>query len=1160
MTQNSIHFEQIDVHRVMGIDRGKGFSLTELASGVNLIVGPNGSGKSTTARVIQELLWPGRTGLERPSVAGRFSDGDDSCHIEIDAGHSEVLRNGQPAPLPENGPPENRRRYYLSLYELIQDENSDFAKVIADKSQGGFDLEGAAKKLGFRDRVRSSRNENQALRALQAEVAEARDRQKGLQGEFTQLSRLEKEFTEARAAEVENDLLRIAVQFHEASHRCDRVRSNLEGIPNQVALLQGDERQRLDDLATAEQELLQSETAEHTRCKDSELILREVALGEGGVPGDALRNLKGWQQSLKDLESDIRREHQRLTETKSARDSTERRLGEHISVDQLKELDRVEVDGLSAFARNVHRLRGQKHALEEKRDALSSEIEENEQSLDGQRLRDGMTALSSWLASPTHSFGIKKGWKYAPTVMLAFTIACMSIFLALSYHWAWAFVLLLAVAAVGAGWWIGRGEPGSSTDNPRQTHQDNYLALGIEPPQAWEESSVRNQLYQLVELVVLHARREYLATQRKDLVPKFRTYKKELAELDKAHAELKTQLGLTITIDHEWLPLLVDNLVRWQGNSDALAATEEAIEQLEQQRKANLDDINQLLSEVGYEHVETAETAIQSINDLENRASQYQSAFRQKQDAQRRIEETIVPGLETVASQVAELLNILEIDSEQQFMIDEWLAFRPQYLALKEELSKEEVIRDDRRVALEGREELLESEIAEIREEIDGLQVKADNRDALTSRIAEINQQVEAAKSGFEVSTALEALDEARADLEQSRDENCQSIIGSVVADYVRKESVGRSRPEVFQRANELLVKFTRGTLQLELDDQSGTPSFQARSATGRSRPLNKLSSGERIQLLIAIRVAFLEYDERSRLPLLLDEALGTTDDNRIGVIIDSVIELARDDRQIFYFTAQQDEVAKWKIRMEKDGIPYKVIDLGTVRRIAAASTTPLEFTPVEFSVPVSPDGMSYEQYGETLEVPGLDPLQDNMDGIHLWHIFNDADSLHALLSKQITNWGQLQLLVDHGGKELVDLSDGKLDRAVAAAAAIEAAYSAWLVGCCKTVDRNVLSESDCVTEAFFDKVADIANSLGGDAQALLDALEAGDVPRWRSSSTESLTEYFEANGFITSQTRLSAGEIRIRVLARLAVRLKQGLITESFIERVVQLLPVNHR
>ncbi len=50
-------------------------------------------------------------------------------------------------------------------------------------------------------------------------------------------------------------------------------------------------------------------------------------------------------------------------------------------------------------------------------------------------------------------------------------------------------------------------------------------------------------------------------------------------------------------------------------------------------------------------------------------------------------------------------------------------------------------------------------------------------------------------------------------------------------------------------------------------------------------------------------------------------------------MIISSVIELARDGRQIFYFTAQGDELAGWnKTLDEVTDVEWTTIDLANVR------------------------------------------------------------------------------------------------------------------------------------------------------------------------------------------------------------------------------------
>ena len=87
-----------------------------------------------------------------------------------------------------------------------------------------------------------------------------------------------------------------------------------------------------------------------------------------------------------------------------------------------------------------------------------------------------------------------------------------------------------------------------------------------------------------------------------------------------------------------------------------------------------------------------------------------------------------------------------------------------------------------------------------------------------------------------------------------------------------------------------------------------------------RGRSLDQLSSGTRVQLLLAVRIAFVEQQEQGvKLPLLLDEVLGNSDDERARAIMEAVVELSREGRQIFYFTAQMDEVARWRALFAED-------------------------------------------------------------------------------------------------------------------------------------------------------------------------------------------------------------------------------------------------
>jgi len=77
------------------------------------------------------------------------------------------------------------------------------------------------------------------------------------------------------------------------------------------------------------------------------------------------------------------------------------------------------------------------------------------------------------------------------------------------------------------------------------------------------------------------------------------------------------------------------------------------------------------------------------------------------------------------------------------------------------------------------------------------------------------------------------------------------------------------------------------------------------------------------------------------QLPLLMDEILGKSNDARAQTIIESVIELCKDGRQIFYFTAQHDEVGKWITMLENRQIQYQTIDRAQVRGFLVSERLP---------------------------------------------------------------------------------------------------------------------------------------------------------------------------------------------------------------------------
>jgi hypothetical protein len=479
------------------------------------------------------------------------------------------------------------------------------------------------------------------------------------------------------------------------------------------------------------------------------------------------------------------------------------------------------------------------------------------------------------------------------------------------------------------------------------------------------------------------------------------------------------------------------------------------------------------------------------------------------------------------------------------------MARREDYLRCVENFKGELRLRDDTHAALDTHEELLELEPSELDRQILESEAVAARRDDLSRRMGGIQRSIDSAKSGHTLADALAARDEAQDRLALAREDNGRTRVGAALTEWVRRVAIDRARPRVFQRADELFARFTRGTLHLRMDDRATPPAFVAQRGKLPLQSLNQLSDGERVQLMTAVRLAFLEQDETTPLPLLVDEVLGTSDDGRSEVIIDAIIDVARQGRQVFYCTAQHDEVGKWVARLEQEGIAYTLHDLAQIRELAAARTNPLKIVRIVKSLPPLPTGLTYDEYGRELGVPGIDPRAETIDGVHLWYLFDDAEILYRLLLKDISTWGQLETLLDRGGAGLIDAGESAFDAARIAARAVAEACRAWRVGRGRPVDRAALLDSNCVTETFIDDVSALALRSKGSAREILDALARGDVKKFRSNKTDDLREFFEAEGFLPLQEPLDPEEIRLRVMASVATELRSGFLGENLVDRI---------
>ena len=408
---------------------------------------------------------------------------------------------------------------------------------------------------------------------------------------------------------------------------------------------------------------------------------------------------------------------------------------------------------------------------------------------------------------------------------------------------------------------------------------------------------------------------------------------------------------------------------------------------------------------------------------------------------------------------------------------------------------------------------------------------RADKFKELIQRQAAINERLDAARKSHRVEQAAAELGRAAEALRDKRDTALLHAATDVLLDDVEKAFKTEREPDLLRRARERFERVTAHHFTLELSDKTG---FMARDLRqGQLRSPARLSSGTRMQLLLSLRLAWIEDLETGGepLPLFLDEALTTSDEERFAVMAQTLSRLADTERrQVFYLCARRHEAALWE---RTTGEAPAVIDLAAVR--FGASTPENRLPAIEPPPEIPPPGDDGEEsYAVRLGVPLVNPRVD-AGGIHLFHLLrDDLDLLHRFLdSWRIGTLGQLESLLAS------DAASGALSgrqtrqRILLRCQAARSWTELWRQGRGMPVDRAALDECDAVTDVFLEGAADLAKELEGDPVAFVAALRARRLKRFHASQTDKLEEWLAEHGHIDDAEILDREERRRLTLQR---------------------------
>jgi len=1144
-----MRLQRILLRRMPGIQPP--FELEDLAPGINVILGPQGCGKTSLCRAVRLVLWPGCEKDGRFEVVTTWDDGSGrKLYGERDGVRVVWQADGADTGEPTLPPAHLARCYTLGLRDLLQDERSTdatLANQIHVQMSGGYDLEAVRRTL-FKVRTRGRPKEARDLQAALGAVREVEMEFKGLARSEAELPEAERLREEAGAAVREVPLLQHAIELATARRGLKAIDLQLSSLPEALGSYDGKERELLGEL---EEEVQRS--GQLVQRRQSELDSAREAERETGLSGDDPDQvtLEGWSErvtTLSRIRQDSDRARQEGEDARARRDKAEQQLKGHQGLQNPPQVTDEALRSVEALIRDLDRWRREMADL----DRRIADLDANSRSAGDGRPKESAARLRSWLAASSGG-GIPPAAlrPVVAGVLVSLGAAVLAIFM--DGPWPGIVGAVAATVSILAAASLWRRPQGDE----RAAVQRDVLERGLSAPTTWTREHVSQLVDQLDDAAFKLRQQE----QRADELDTVRRRREEAQEpldgLLRQREALQQDLGLHVDSDAGLL--VFAHLVRDFNDAVAdVAGAEAQGSAADRELDEALDDADAFLTAFGYDRPGDPDQLRVAVEDLKSRLSGLQAA-RRDVDARERSVTEARSGLERAQEKLDGMYEHRGVPVGEREALLDILKLHPQWAGLQKSRQEQGVLITNLEARLSDRPAWASLPV-ETAERLH--QEAADTADALTERvgrISEITEAVKLAQQGSRLTDALARCDAEQAALRDAHEKALHGTAGRFLLGQVASEHQQTSRPPVLQRAMDTFAAFTRNQYELVPPSHEGEE-FRARdTSTDKGLSLSELSDGTRVQLLLAVRLAFaLNAEGDHKLPLILDEALSTADPVRFRAVADSLTLLASDGRQVFYMTANPSDAQQWTAVGETSNTsPAHIIELAKVRGWQAAADTEV-LKPPTISVVPEPGDMRPEEYARKLMVPPIN-LQDPVGSLHLYYLLSDdLDQLHMLMQRfRLNTVGQWQSFSAslRANRLLDEPCRRRLDALTECA---RLTFQARAIGRGRPVDRDALATSGAVTSTFLERLTELSRELRGDGSALVKALRAGKhehTKRFRSASIEELEAYLESEGYIDGQEPLDDAAIRFRVLEASQEAVEQGILTEEDCGRVVDRL-----
>lgn len=1122
--------ERLDIRALPGI--GEPFTVDGIDEAVNLVTGPNAIGKSSLLRALRYLVAP-QPGTDPTNLhlAAVFRSGEGLWRVERNASAIRWERDGRESEPPLLPASDQLDCYWLPMEALMDAGRSDDALVaqLQRTLAGGYDFQALQNLSRFNCGPRHGRGTARQLREAERARREVENHYRSLHADEEGLPDLQRRKDKAEAVAKRTEAWRKGHEWLQARRERRRLEALLGEFPTGMAKLRGDEVERLEKLNTAREKC----GGEERDCRVTIKAARS-AMEETGFDHERPAE-EGVAAAKRALEAAVRL---RIQEEEARRRWEEVRGALEASRGQLcgAEAD-CPVEISPATVSEAERL------AEDHREAAARErdFQSRLQDLPAAPSRDEMKRLAAAAEQLRHwCLGREIELRRLRLALwIAFGLFLAAAAAAFWYEEFWAAGVAGLAAVYALALWFPLRALGTR-------HAARKLReWGVEEPAQWTVETVTEHVDGLESHYYALRQDEARATGAEDLQRRLAEARAEREAAEVQIEEWRVSFGLGLDLSAYGLAHFIRLAYELRGAETKEAAERAEREHLRGNRVVLEEQVQDFLEKWGAEalpgHPEDA--MLEALRALEAKLARFESEERRVGEAERGLDRLRERFVE-LEKETRELYHAAGAEEGDQAALLQRCRRHEEWLKLDRQRNQQTVMESSLAKSLENADDVVSlveaDDEAGLLDAIREGEARAEEAGNLREEIAGIRARLADAGRERQLDRARAEEDGLRAKLRDECEEALHAKAAAFWMESVREQYRHDHEPELLTDARGLFGRFTRHEFDFEFNsDALDGAAFAARDCRqGTVRSLRELSTATRMQLLLAARLAWVHGLERGRepFPLVLDEALTTSDDRRFAQVAACIDEACREEeRQLFYLTARPYEARLWR---ESTGRDPHLIDLERLR-FDREGAPALDFRLPPALVIPSPAGLAPEDYATRISVPPVDPAR-GAASIHLFHLLrDDLETLAGLLREwRVDCVGRLELFLrDRAVARRIAHSDTLLARCRAARSWVDA----WREGRGHPVDRIALEESGAVTERFLDEVGDLAAELKGDARLLVETLRSRRVSGFRQNSIESLEEWLTARGYLDHHAQLDAAERRVRVLAETAAFCEPG-------------------